>query len=236
MATFFSAFGRRPRAGEAGSEAGEACGAFGVGPVEGERSADRRAVAEALLEGEGDADDAPVELGDGDLPGGVERREPGVGGEPGLARRGRADPLHHRALPSSSSAGTSHSSHSSGEPDLLGVGGVGAPAGEHGGDEAIHPVLQQFQSGDPAVRAGPQRVAVDRQGVRPGLFQRSDELVDEGGVPAHPVRAVEDHTDGRPPGVVPREQLVDRGVFRRAAGGRRPPRAVARPARSRSPP
>ncbi len=67
--------GDAPEAGEAGREPGEAGRALGVGSVERERRANRGAFAEALLEGEGDADDAAVELGDGDLPGCVERRE-----------------------------------------------------------------------------------------------------------------------------------------------------------------
>jgi hypothetical protein len=67
-----------PQASEADREAGEALRALGVGLVEAQRSRDGRGGLHSLLEREGDGDDPAVELGYGHLPGGVERREPGV--------------------------------------------------------------------------------------------------------------------------------------------------------------
>src|ERR687898_546171 len=85
-----------PESGEACREPCEAGGAFGVCFVEGERGADGRVFAQAFLEREGDPDDAPVELRYRHLPGCIHRGETSVRGEPGLARRCRADALYDR--------------------------------------------------------------------------------------------------------------------------------------------
>ena len=76
-------------------EAGDARAALGVGDVARHRHADRRGAGVALLERDHAAEQPPVELGDRDLRGRVERREPGVGLQPGRARGGRADGLDH---------------------------------------------------------------------------------------------------------------------------------------------
>src|SRR5687767_1102149 len=81
--------------GEARREPGEARGAFGVGSVAGERGADGRSFTEAFLEREGHPNNAPVKLRYGHLPGRVQRGEAGIGGDPGLPRRGRAYALYN---------------------------------------------------------------------------------------------------------------------------------------------
>jgi hypothetical protein len=200
-------------AGEPGGEAGESDGALGVGPVEGKGRPDRVLFSEALFEGEGDGDDPAVELGDRHLPGGVERRESGGGTQPGLARGGGADPLHdghpeifeRRDLPL--------------EPALrpvppLGVGGVRTPARQNGRDEAVYLILEQLQRGNPPVGVSPQRVAIDGQGVGPGLLQRLHERVHERRVASQKVRPVEDHADRRTVRPVQREQVFEGRTLR----------------------
>ena len=69
--------------GRAHGEAGQPVGALGVGTGGDDRRSGVAVVVDDLLEGERRPDDAPVELGDGDPRGHVERAEPGVGGQPG---------------------------------------------------------------------------------------------------------------------------------------------------------
>src|SRR5215210_2282197 len=183
-----------------------------MGFVEGERGADGRYFAEAFLERERDPDDAPIELRYGHLPSYVQWGEAGLGGDPSLPRRGRADALYDgdteffesRDIPLQPLLGGAGST---------GVRRVGPSASEDGGNEAVYSVFQELQPLHPSVRTCSQRVAVDGQGVGPGRLQRLDEIVYEGCVPAHPVRAVEDNAYRRPRRIVPREQLVDRRVL-----------------------
>ena len=118
---------------------------------------------------------------------------------------------------------------------LLGVGGVGSPAGEHGGDEAIDLSCEHLERRDLPAGSSPQRVAEHRQRVRPGLLERPDERVYEGRVPAHPVRPVEDYPDRGSVRVVTGEQIFERRSLRSSRGGRRPSPAPAQAARSRAP-
>ena len=66
----------------AGGQGREPGGAAGIGAVGHQRGAQVAAVVDLLLEGEGGAHDAAVELGDGHAPGHVQRGQAGVVGRP----------------------------------------------------------------------------------------------------------------------------------------------------------
>lgn len=200
-----------PEAGVAYGDPGDAGGALGVGHVRGQ------AVLVDLLEGERDGDEPAVELGDGDLAGGVQRGEALVVLLPGGARAGQAQGLEDRHVERGERARV---------PGLLVAArlrlrGLGAAGGEDGGDDRVRAAegVQQLRLG------GAQGRHVQREGLRAGVLDRLAEGADEGGVPAHVVGAVVEHGDrgaGGRPGVRSRGPQVG------AAAGASKPWPVSR--------
>ena len=114
-------------AGQAGvpdRDAGQPGGTFGVGGVA------RDPVRAFLLERERHGDHAPVELGDRDLHGGVDRGQRGVRCLPLRARAGQAEALQHGHVQAGQQAGV---------PVALagGIRGGRAAGREHGGDHRV---------------------------------------------------------------------------------------------------
>ncbi len=101
--------GQRRAAARGDREPREPGAALGVGDV-GARAAERRVVGVALLEGDRHADDAPVELGDRDLHGGVERAS---GPRRDSSQRCARVVAHSAWMTGTSSASSASASHSS---------------------------------------------------------------------------------------------------------------------------
>ncbi|SCD36614.1 hypothetical protein GA0115246_100832 [Streptomyces sp. SolWspMP-sol7th] len=187
------------QAGVAHGDPGDARGALGVGDVGGE------AVGIDLLEGEGDGDEAAVELGYGDLAGGVERRDALVVLRPVGARAGEAQGLEDRYVEPGERARV---------PRLLvaaraRLGGACAARGEDGGDEDVGGAERVEQP----LLGGAQRGHVERERLRPRLLDGLAQGVHEAGVAAHVVGAVVEHRDDRTRGGA-------RGAVQGAPGGR----------------
>ena len=108
-------------------DAGDATAPFRVSDVDGQP------VVVDLLETEGRADEAAVELGDGDLRGGVERGQAVVVGEPGLVGRGRREGLDDGDVQVGQRAGVPGVVVATG----LGIRGNRAAGGQHGGDDGV---------------------------------------------------------------------------------------------------
>ena len=163
MATRLSAGGDAAQAGVAHGQAGDAGGAVGHGAVAATGEPELVAVVDHLLEGERRADDAAVELGDGDADGHVEGRR-GPASSPAQSSR---RPVARRRLEDrhveGGERGTSQSSPSTSDVP------AGPPHGQHGGDQHVDAVVaQQLERRDPTVGVGPQRVAPHRQRVGAG--------------------------------------------------------------------
>ncbi|CAM5741350.1 hypothetical protein SHIRM173S_08738 [Streptomyces hirsutus] len=189
-----------PQAGVAHGDAGHAGGALGVGDV------GREAVGVDLLEGERHGDQAAVELGHGDLAGGVQRGDALVALLPGGAGAGQAQGLEDRHVQGGECARV---------PGLVvaaggRLGGLGAAGREDGRDDDVRraQLLDQFGFG------GAQGGHVQRQGPPARVLHGVAQGVDEGGVAAHVMGAVVEHGDGRAVGALAGCAL------QRAPGGR----------------
>ena len=147
--------GRRQRAQprRAHGQPGHARAALGVGDVARHGHADGRVVRVALLERDDARQQAPVELGDRDLRGRVERGQAGRAGLPRRARARRAHRLQHRHVEGDERAGVPL------------VGGARAAGGEHGRQQRVDVAVEQRQRGHVAVAVAPQRVAPDRKRI-----------------------------------------------------------------------
>ena len=196
--------GRRQRAQprRAHGEPGHARAALGVGDVARHGHADGRVVRVALLERDDAGQQAPVELGDRDLRGRVERGQAGRAGLPRRARARRAHRLQHRHVEGDERAGVPL------------VGGARAAGGEHGREQRVDVAVEQRQGGDVAIAVAPQRVAPDRERVAARGLDGRAQRVDEVGVAGQAVRAVEADADRRPAGIVALEHALERHVAR----------------------
>ena len=176
-----------PQPREPHGDARHALGAFRVRDQPGRRLA--RAVTDAFLEGEGHADQPPVEFRQGHVHGGVQRVQAARTGRPGTARPAGREALHDRhAQPREGAHGL---------PGRRDRSSLNLGHGEtQGADHGVHarPVLaaQQRQGVRVAAFVGvAQAGREDRQGVRPGVVERRDERIDEARVAAQGVRAVQ---------------------------------------------
>ena len=169
-----------PQPGMLRSDPGHPCAALGVGHVAGQP------VLVDLLEGERRGDDPPVELGDRDLGGRVERSHAVVGGLPLLAAAGQAEPLQDRDV---------QGGHPLDVPGLVLTAGrrrgrLAPTRREHGDDQGVQAAECVVQ----VIGGGPQRRGEDRQ--PDSLTRRVDgvgQRVREVGVPTGVVRPVEQH-------------------------------------------
>ena len=196
--------GRRQRAQprRAHGQPGHARAALGVGDVARHGHADGRVVRVALLERDDARQQAPVELGDRDLRGRVERGQAGRAGLPRRARARRAHRLQHRHVEGDERAGVPL------------VGGARAAGGEHGRQQRVDVAVEQRQGGHVAVAVAPQRVAPDRERIAARGLDGRAQRVDEVGVAGQAVRAVEADADRRPAGIVALEHALERHVAR----------------------
>ena len=205
---------RRAQPGRAHREPGHPGAALRVGAVAGDGRADGALPFVALLERDHAAEHPPVEFGDGHLRRGVERGEARVGRRPGRPGHGGADGLDHRDAERGEGARVPVLP---GLPDTLAAAGPGvrrprAAGGQHGRDERVDVPVQQRERRHASVGVPPQRVAPDRQRVPPGRLDGRAEGVDEARVARQAVRAVEADPDGRPPGPVRREGVLEGDV------------------------
>jgi hypothetical protein len=194
---------RRAQPRMAHGQARDAGAALAVGDVARDRGADDRAALAALLEGHDAAEQAPVELGDRDLGGGVQRRQPADRLQPRRPRRGRADGLDDRHVEGLQGGRV---------PVLLGVAGVRAAGREHRDQQRVDVTVEQRERRDVAVAVAPQGRAPHGERVGAGRLDLRGELVDPDGVAGDPVRAVEADADRRTRAVEPRERVLDRHV------------------------
>ena len=211
--------------------------ALEVGRVVRDRHADARAGGVALLERDHAAEQAPVELGDRDLGGGVERREARVGLLPGGARGRRADGLDH---------GHAEVGERGGVPLLPGLPHAVAALGhdgvararaarrQHRHDERVDVAREQLERRDAPIGIAAQRVAPDGHGIAAGLLDgartahRRTPCCPSGGASGRSRRR---RSDGRDRGL----RAPGRAGRRRSRARRRRGRAPRAAARSRSP-
>ncbi len=200
----------RPQPRVPGGQLRQPRAALEVGGVVQDRRSHRRLALERLLEAHRRPDDAPVELGDRDLHGGVERGQPGGRRRPRRATAGGADRLDHRHVERGQRLGAP------GAPVGVAVDrGVcrgRPPRGQHRRDERVDAPVQELECGHAPVGVRPQRVGPHAQRVGARRVERRHQGVDEGGVPGHPVRAVEDEADGRARGIVGAQRVLQRDV------------------------
>ena len=172
--------------GQGDGRAGHPAGALGVGDIA------RQAVGVELLEREGHADQAAVELGDGHLGGGVQRAQAGVGDRPPGSRRGQAQRLDDRDVEGGDGAGV---------PGVVVAAGLGQRRGRPaGGEHRHHQRVGAAEQLEQAGVGGPQAGAPDRQGPRPAGLDGLAEDVDELGVAGQLVRPVVEDGHGRAAG------------------------------------
>ncbi len=181
--------GRDPsQGGQAHGQPGDPRHPVGSCPVGRDRCAQLVTVVHGLLEREGNAHDAAVELGDGHRHGHVHGRQAGVARLPprrGLGGRHCLDDRHVEG----------------GERTRVPLVAGARAHGQHGRDEAVHaPLDQQVQGGHSSGGVGPQGVAVHGHRVGAPFLHGRRQVVDELCVPGQHVGPVEHDADGGRPG------------------------------------
>ncbi len=182
-----SALSVTAQAGQPDSHPGQTGRPLGIGAGGGDGHPELAATVDLLLEGEGRADDAAVELGEGDAHGHIQRGQTDVVAGPLVARSSARRRLEH------GDAEIGQMGHVPG----VGIIRRGAAHGQHGGDEHVD-ASAQLQGGHGSVGVGAQRIAEDAPDVGAGLVEGGRQVLDEGGVAGDEMGPVEDDADEGP--------------------------------------